>query len=67
MILSRICECYVCGKLEITDKALLPDGWAVLWEVPKTVCNECLDKWQTRFGERPGFWLEGGTIEPTLF
>jgi len=67
MILSRICECYICGDMEITKQALLPDGWAVTWENAKTLCDKCLSKYEERFGEKPILWYEGGVIEPTLF
>lgn len=66
MILSRICTCYICGTEEITEQALLPNGWAVLWDIPITICEKDLKKWATRFGEEPIAWLEGGVAEPTL-
>lgn len=67
MILSRICTCYICGDEEITDKAVLPTGWAVLWDVPVTICEKCLVKWGQQYGEKPMFWLEGGVKEVSLF
>lgn len=59
MAMSRICKCYICEKEEITNQAVLPDNWAVLWYQPILICDGCLEKWIDRFGERPAVWLEG--------
>lgn len=67
MILSRWCECYICGEEKLTDKSILPLGWAVLWDIPITVCDGCLAVWERRFGEKPMSWVEGGVKELTLF
>lgn len=67
MIVSRICQCGICGKEDITNKDLLPDGWAVLWDIPYTICDDCLSNWKERFGEEPMLWVNGKEKELTIF
>ena len=67
MVFSRICRCRICATEELTNQALLPVGWAILWDISITICDKCLDNWEKRFGSRPILYMEGGVEEPTLF
>lgn len=64
--LSRIVECRICEREEVTRESLLPDGWMITWEHSITMCDNCLDKWVKRWGEEPGYWLKGGEKELVL-
>lgn len=63
--LSRICECGICGAVEITKQSTLPEGWAILWEPAYTMCNSCLDRWNNNWGEPP-VWEYGPEKELML-
>jgi len=67
MIFSRIVQCSICDREEVTCKAYLPDGWVTLWDYPATLCDNCLAKWEKRYDERPTIWLEGGVKNPEPF
>lgn len=54
--LSRVCECYICEDIEITNQDFLPEGWVILWDYPVTICQRCLAKWIVQWGE-PGILL----------
>ena len=65
-VFSRICECYICEKEELTNQTILPAGWISFWEFPYDMCDECLAKWVAKWGSEPGYLYKGGEKELTL-
>lgn len=65
--MSRLCQCFICDKEEVTNKTVLPDGWAVLWEYPRVICDTCLAEYERRYEQKPILWIQGGEKELTLF
>lgn len=65
-IFSRTCECEICGTMELTKQALLPDGWIITWDTSTTICDKCLARWVEKWGEEPIIYMRGGEKELTL-
>lgn len=59
MALSRICECTVCGREELTNKTVLPAGWILAWKYPYTLCDTCVAAYEARWGEEMEYYLKG--------
>ena len=59
---SRLCECQICGAEEITNRTVLPAGWAITWEHEYTLCKNCIRRWRERFGSEPAYVEEGDSI-----
>lgn len=57
--ISRICTCDICGKEELTDQAVLPNDWVMLWDNSEILCIECIKRWTDKW-ELPAIWLTGG-------
>ena len=65
-VMSRVCECDICGKEMLTNRELLPEGWFVLWDVPYTICDDCADKWASKWGSLPMYLIKGSEKELVL-
>lgn len=65
--LSRFCTCDICEDEQLALRAILPDGWVILWETSATLCDKCLQKWVERWGEEPAIWLRAQDKELDLF
>lgn len=64
--ISRIVACSVCDKDEITRQTILPVGWGIPWDAHYTLCDTCIEKYETRFNEKLHFWEKGEVKEMRL-
>lgn len=62
--LSRIAECDICGKEELTDRGYLPPGWITEWNYDWTLCKKCKDKVESQLGYELEYYLKGGEVDP---
>lgn len=62
--LSRDVECYVCGKMELTDRDLLPPGWIIGWDYDWTICPTCLNKIEKELGYELDYFIKGAEPDP---
>lgn len=65
--MSRIVTCDVCGREELTDSTLLPDGWGVQWNYDWILCNKCQKRYKERFGKDLTYIMMGGSRQEELF
>ena len=47
---SSLVECFICGKEELTNKSVIPDGWKVVKKYNYTLCPECANNLKKRMG-----------------
>lgn len=57
--LSRDVECYVCGKMELTDRDYLPPDWITTWHHDWTLCPACKNKIESELGYELEYYLKG--------
>lgn len=57
--LSRDVECYVCGKMELTDRDYLPPDWITTWGYDWTLCPTCKNKIESELGYELEYYLKG--------
>lgn len=62
--LSRDVECYVCGEMELTDRAVLPPNWIISWDYDWTICPTCRDKIEKQLGYELDYFIKGDEPDP---
>lgn len=62
--LSRDVECYVCGKMELTNRDFLPPNWIISWDYDWTICPTCLTKIEKQLGYELDYFMKGAEPDP---
>lgn len=62
--LSRDVECYVCGRMELTDRDFLPPNWIISWDYDWTICPTCLSKIEKELGYELDYFIKGAEPDP---